>query len=71
MNKLYSIIGVSALGESSAIVLQMFILMSVLAGVAWLAIGIGHWKVRNRFITKFKSSNPPPRDRDRSSKLSV
>jgi hypothetical protein len=66
MNKLYSIVGVSALGLSSAVVLPILILIAVVSSVAGLVISIGNWKSRNGFLARFKSSNAS-RHRRRSS----
>ena len=66
MSTLYSIVGATALGFSSAVVIPTLMLLAVVTGVAALVIGIGDWKVRNGFLTRFKSSNLS-RHPDRSS----
>jgi hypothetical protein len=56
MNRLYSIVGTKALGLSSAVVVPVVMLIAVVTAVAGLVVGIDHWKAKNGFWTRFKSS---------------
>ena len=57
MNRLYSIVGAKALGLSSAVALPIIMLIAVVTAVAGLVVSIGQWKVRNGFLTRFRSPN--------------
>ena len=68
MSRLYAIVGATALGLSSAVVLPILMLIAVVTGIAVLVIGLGNWKVRNGYLAMFKSSNLS-RHRDGSAML--
>lgn len=66
MNSLYTIVGSSALDISSAVILPTLMLTAVVTSVAGLAIGIGRWKARHGYISRFEPSPNFRSDRSRT-----
>jgi hypothetical protein len=59
MSRLYSIFNSEALGLSSALVLDIIIIVAICVGLAGLVVSLGKWKISMGFLPRFKSLTMP------------